>query len=105
LDYPHPVLPNCDDGPSKSYWVKNGWGSQTIAREELFDLIFDPNERNNLAAQPSHRPVLEEMRNKLQHWMETSADPLLDGPIKAPRGARVNPPDQLSPHDPTVLIS
>jgi arylsulfatase A-like enzyme len=105
LDYPHPVLPNCDDGPSKTYWVKHGWGSQTIAREELFDLIFDPNERNNLAAQPSHRPVLEEMRNKLQHWMESSADPLLAGPIKAPRGARVNPPDQLSPHDPTVLIS
>ena len=31
-----------------------------------------------------------------------TADPLLDGPIAPPPGARVNLPDQRSPSEPTV---
>lgn len=104
-DYKHPFLPNCDDGLSKTYWVQNGWGKQTVASEQLFDLLFDPNERNNLAADPSSREVLEEMRRRLQSWMEATADPLLKGPIKAPRGVEINQPDQVSPHDPRTVIS
>jgi N-sulfoglucosamine sulfohydrolase len=103
--YPYPVLPNCDDGPSKSYWVKNGWGKQLVAKEELFDLMFDPNERNNLIASEPHREILKMMQQKLQDWMERTSDPLLKGPVPAPHGARVNPPDQLSPKDPAMVIS
>ena len=104
-DYRHPVLPNCDDGLSKTYWVQNGWGSQTLPIEELFDLIFDPNERTNLAADPSYRDVLEDMRRRLRLWMESTSDPLLKGPVPAPHGARVTPQNEISPADPAVIIS
>ena len=51
-DYPHVVLPNCDDGLSKSLWMKSGWTDQPYESEMLFDLLFDPNECNNLADTP-----------------------------------------------------
>jgi N-sulfoglucosamine sulfohydrolase len=101
----HPVLPNCDDGLSKTYWLENGWAQQPIAREELYDLTFDPNERNNLVGDPFHRDALAEMQTRLDTWMHATDDPLLQGPVKAPAGARLNDPNQVSPRDPTELVS
>jgi hypothetical protein len=95
------VLANCDDSPSKEVWLQSGWQNQPQAQEYLFDLVFDPSEVCNLAADPSEQAVLEEMRAKLIHWMEETNDPLLAGPITAPEGARANDPDALSPDDPT----
>lgn len=93
----HPVLPNCDDGPSKSYWVANGWAGQILAPEELYDLIFDPNERNNLAVDSSHQSTLEEMKQRLDAWMRSTDDPLLRGPVAVPPGAIVTDPNAISP--------
>jgi arylsulfatase A-like enzyme len=101
----HPVLPNCDDGPSKSYWVENGWAEQTVAPEALYDLLFDPNERNNLADDSAHKSTLQEMRKRLDAWMRSTNDPLLHGPVKAPPGARVNDPNEISPKDPSDVVS
>lgn len=101
----HPVLPNCDNGLSKSYWVENGWAKQNVAPEELYDLIFDPNERNNLAGDASHQSTLEEMRKRLDAWMHSTDDPLLHGPVKAPRGAQLNDPNDISPGDPMEVVS
>lgn len=100
-----PVLPNCDDGPSKSYWVENGWAKHSITPEALYDLLFDPNERNNLAGDPSHRTMLEQMRKCLDLWMRSTNDPLLHGPVKAPPGASLNDPDEISPNGPTEIVS
>lgn len=97
-----PVLPNCDDGPSKSVWLDAGWRNQPVAREQLYDLIFDPNEQNNLAADPKSAAVLADMRGRLDRWMHRTDDPLLKGPVPAPPGAKVNPPDQISPKEPVV---
>lgn len=101
----HPVLPNCDDGYTKTYWVKNGWAKQIVAPEGLYNLLFDPNERNNLATDPAHRATLNAMRQRMDQWMHTTNDPLLRGPVPAPRGARVNPPDEISPRDPATVVS
>jgi arylsulfatase A-like enzyme len=101
----HPVLPNCDDGPSKRYWVKNGWASQIVAPEALYDLLFDPNERNNLAGDSSYRSALDEMRKRLDAWMRSTDDPLLHGPVKAPPGAQINDPNEGSPNDPIEVVS
>ena len=102
--YRHPVLPNCDDGLSKTYWLKNGWAEQVTAVEELYDLTFDPSERNNLADDLSRKALLDEMRHMLRAWMQTTSDPLLTGAVKAPPGAQINPPDQVSPTDPPVIV-
>lgn len=101
----HPVLPNCDDGPTKSYWIQNGWAQQIVAPEALYDLIFDPNERNNLVGDPAHSTVLQQMRKGLDEWMRSTGDPLLHGPVKAPPGARINPPDEISPTDTVQVVS
>lgn len=94
-----PVLPNCDDGPSKDHWLDHGWRSRRPAMEQLYDLIFDPNEVNNLAADPTHADTLANLRARLDTWMRETDDPLLSGPVAAPVGAVVNDVDGLSPKE------
>jgi N-sulfoglucosamine sulfohydrolase len=100
-DREHPVLPNCDDGLSKDLWVTNGWKSRLDPGEQLYDTLFDPAERYNLAADAAHRATLTEMRGRLDAWMKRTNDPLLQGPVKAPPGAVINDADGLSPKEPT----
>jgi N-sulfoglucosamine sulfohydrolase len=99
-----PVLPNCDDSPSKDVWLEHGWRERPVASEQLFDLIFDPYEAHNLADDPTTSEVLEEMRGRMERWMRDTDDPLLQGPVPAPLGARVNDPDGLSPREPTSVV-
>ena len=54
----------------------------------------------NLAEDPAHANVLEELRERLSAWMQETEDPLLDGPVPVPPGAVVNDPGQSSPNDP-----
>jgi N-sulfoglucosamine sulfohydrolase len=96
------VLPNCDDSLSKSLWLEYGWRDRDIAKEELYDLVFDPGEQNNLCANRNSGATLREMRGRLDHWMTATNDPLLHGPVPAPPGAKVNPADGTSPKEPVV---
>jgi len=100
-----PVLPNCDDSPSKDVWLRHGWRDRAPASEQLYDLIFDPNEAHNLAADPSMAKIRDDMRDRLERWMHATGDPLLHGPVPAPPGARVNDPDGLSPSEPPSTVS
>jgi arylsulfatase A-like enzyme len=99
-----PVLPNCDDSLSKDVWLENGWGSRPPETERLYDLVFDPNETNNLADIPAMAGILAEMRGRLDRWMVATDDPLLQGPVPAPSGSKVNDPNGLSPREPTQVI-
>lgn len=91
-----PVLPNCDDSPSKEMLLQHGWQERPYPLEQLYDLIFDPNEGCNMANDVSVAIVLKEMRTRLHDWMLGTDDPLLYGPIAAPPAAQLNDPDQLS---------
>lgn len=95
-----PVLPNCDDSPSKTVWLDHGWGNQAVAAERLYDLVFDPDETRNMVADASASSALADMRGRLDRWMKATRDPLLEGPVKAPAGAKVNDPDGVSPREP-----
>jgi N-sulfoglucosamine sulfohydrolase len=97
-----PVLPNCDDGPSKSLWLEHEWKQQRLPREQLYDLVFDPTEHHNLASDASSSKVLADMRGRLDAWMKRTSDPLLKGPVPAPAGAKVNPVDGTSPQEPVI---
>ena len=99
-----PVLPNCDDSPSKDIWLKYGWRDRAPEMEQLYDLVFDPNEAHNLANDPAMASVLVEMRGRLDRWMRRTDDPLLEGPVPAPSGSKVNDPDGLSPREHTQLV-
>lgn len=104
-DRTHPNLPNCDDGPSKSLWLKNGWREQMVTREGLFDLMFDPAERHNLMNDSAHAAVARKMQGRLERWMQATNDPLLRGPVKAPHGAKANDPDGTSPREAPKILS
>jgi N-sulfoglucosamine sulfohydrolase len=97
-----PVLPNCDDSPSKTLWLESGWRERALPKEELYDLIFDPGEQCNLAADRAAERNLNAMRGRLDAWMHRTSDPLLSGRVAAPPGAKVNPVDGTSPNEPVV---
>lgn len=99
------ILPNCDDSPSKTAWLNYGWNNMEHAEEELYDVIFDPGEMNNLAREPSSAETLEEMRDRLERWMKETDDPLPDGEIPVPLDAMVNDPDGMSPREQPRLVS
>jgi arylsulfatase A-like enzyme len=93
------VLPNCDDGLSKSYWLQNGWKTEPlVSKEELYDLVFDPMEHSNLANETSAREALLEMRSKLDIWMQRTDDPLLRGPVPLIPGGHTDDPNAISPN-------
>jgi N-sulfoglucosamine sulfohydrolase len=99
-----PVLPNVDDGPSKDLLVAHGWQEQRLAPEQLYDLVFDPQEAANVAADPAYAEVRAELAARLETWMRETADPLLDGHVDPLPGSALNRPDQCSPDDPTYVV-
>jgi N-sulfoglucosamine sulfohydrolase len=99
-----PVLANTDDGPSKDLLLAGGWGEREIAKEQLYDLLFDPNEANNLLDDPAQSGVLADLRGRLQEWMQQTDDPLLAGHVDPPAGVEINLPDQRSSNEPTIRI-
>jgi N-sulfoglucosamine sulfohydrolase len=99
-----PVLPNCDDGPTKDELIAMGWPSWTVEREQLFHLGFDPGEMRNLIGDPRWSGVADELRARLERWMRETADPLLDGPVPLPLGAWANAPDQVSASEPPPVV-
>jgi len=102
-DYEHPVLSNCDDSLSKDVLLENGWGDEIVPQEQLFDLVFDPNEIRNVASDEANSAVLAELRGRLEAWMRDTDDPLLDGPVAPPPGAILNEQHQVSCREPQVV--
>ncbi|MCB0181985.1 MAG: sulfatase, partial [Anaerolineae bacterium] len=100
-----PVLPNIDDSLSKDVWLAYGFDQRPVAAEQLYDLMFDPTEAHNLADDPAMAEVLDDMRGRLNRWMQATDDPLLQGPIAPPPGAVFNDPDGLSPKEPVLRSS
>ncbi len=100
-----PVLANIDDSPSKDLLLAHGLADRVQPQEELFDLVFDPNEAANLVADPKHADVLAELRARLERWMEETDDPLLRGPVEPPPGAQINEPNQRSAGDTVRAVS
>ena len=103
LDHHGPVLANVDDSPSKDLLVEHGWPERRQDPEQLYDLVFDPQESANLIADLAYAAVAQDMRARLEEWMRETSDPLLDGPIEPAPGSRLNRPDQRSPDDPTYV--
>lgn len=99
-----PVLPNVDDSPSKDLWLAHGWYERAVDAEQLYDLVFDPHEARNRAADPTYATVRQEMANRLARWMAETDDPLLRGPVPPPPGAQINDPDGFSPTEPPRTV-
>jgi N-sulfoglucosamine sulfohydrolase len=84
-----PKLANCDAGPTRGVLEKAGWFDRDLGPEQLFDLFLDPQERSNLAQDPTMAGRLATFRQTLDDWMHRTHDPLL-------RGQPVPPPAQVA---------
>ena len=72
---------NSDEGYTKSLWVHHGWQDRTVDAEQLYDLMFDPMEMNNLALDSRYKNILEDMRTRLDKWLIATNDPIVNGKI------------------------
>ncbi len=77
-EWPWYNISNCDESPAKAKLLENGWQEKRKSREYLYDLLFDPEEKINLADDPEYQHVLEEFRRKLSRHMEETEDCILE---------------------------
>jgi arylsulfatase A-like enzyme len=63
--------------PSRKRIANRVEAFQHRPREELYDLVDDPWERKNLAADDAHAAQLRRLRADVRAWMERDGDPLL----------------------------
>ncbi len=96
-DRRRPVLANCDASPSKDEWLARGFADREHPTEALFDVFYDPEEMHNLASEPAHAATLNEMRTRLDRWMNETSDPLLKGRVPMPEGAWANDESDVDP--------
>lgn len=56
---------NTDDTFTKELWLHQGWYRKPVATEQLYDLLLDPHERDDLAKSSRHAAVLDDMRKRM----------------------------------------
>lgn len=94
----HKLIVNFETPPAHMLGVSQSWRPWSTPADptttghsgpqednlELYDLLNDPGETVNLAAEPSYADVRDQLRRALVDWMRDTADPLLDGPVVSP---------------------
>ena len=70
-----------DFGPPHEFLAQYGYLEMPFADEMLYDLVFDPNEANNVAEAEPYAEVTREMRERLLAWQEATGDPMIDGTV------------------------
>lgn len=89
-DYDHFVYANTDDGASKDFLLQSGWAGERRDHVMLFDLYLDPVERENRVGRPEYLDIYNDLSGRLLQWMADTNDPLLNGKVPKPEGARIN---------------
>jgi N-sulfoglucosamine sulfohydrolase len=86
----HPIdmFADCDDGPTKQYFVEHQNDPQVAPffelnfgkrpALELYDCQADPDQVKNLASGPAHAATVAQLRTRLMDYLEQTDDPRLD---------------------------
>jgi N-sulfoglucosamine sulfohydrolase len=86
------MLPTHAEGTFvKDYFRDQGLYTRPRPRELLFDLATDPLEEHNLAGDPAYQDIQAQLQAELERWQRDTHDPLLEGDIPPPEGARLTP--------------
>ncbi len=75
---------NADGGESYELLRSSGYERIPMPREQLFDLIFDPQETTNLIDDPACAEVVSDLRARLDGHLQRTDDPALNDAIPAP---------------------
>ena len=95
-----PVLPEHRRRPEQGPAARARAGrARPRPRSELYDLVFDPDEADNLVADPRTPACSPSCASGCGAWMRETDDPLLLGPVPAPAGAELNDPAGVSAAD------
>jgi arylsulfatase A-like enzyme len=98
-DFANVVRSNIDDSRGKRFLMAHGLSERhRYHAEMLFDLYFDPNERENLVDREDHSEIKDQLATRLHNWMTETSDPLLKGPVPLPEGGFANRQDDLHPN-------
>lgn len=81
---------NYDESISKSLYLSCGLQDRVKEEEALYDLVYDPGERNNIIHDPAMKQVAQELRASLHEQMVRTGDPLLQGAISIQPDWKVN---------------
>ena len=81
IETPPDYLSNAKGYPETSIALDIPYTEMYHPLFELFDLEQDPLEQNNLAEDPDHAGIRDDLARRLRDWMEETGDPLLEGPI------------------------
>lgn len=98
---------NIDESMTKAYYMERDLDSCGKEEEALYDLLYDPGERNNVIGEERYEDVLAQMREKLAEHMRQTKDILLDGPIEIKPEWKVNKKECLtaSSKEPSDYVS
>lgn len=83
-------LSNMDESVPKDFLMENGLKEKIKYKEGLFDLYYDPTERNNLADDSKYKEVLEKLREVLYEKQVKTDDPILKGALEIKKRYKVN---------------
>lgn len=67
-------LSNCDESPAKALLISLGWPEKEKQMDYLFDLYFDPDERQNLVDDPAYAEVYSQLSATLGQWQQNTKD-------------------------------
>ncbi len=87
--HPMNTFADCDNGPTKTFLISNksnpeyrkyyDWSFAKRPQEELYDMIKDPFQLNNLAGNPDFALMQEKLNKQLFDVLLESGDPRADG--------------------------
>jgi N-sulfoglucosamine sulfohydrolase len=106
-DYLKVNISNIDNSPSKEFYLNNGLTQIEKYKEALYDLVYDPGERNNVADLPQYAEVIKALRKRLEEYQRNTNDPLLEGHIEVKEGWKVNKQECVNPssQDPNDYVA
>lgn len=81
---------NIDESGSKDYYLAHDLEQQTKYEEALYDLVYDPGERNNLAGRAEYEAVRQNMAARLNRYEDQTDDPIRNGEISVKSAWKVN---------------
>ncbi|MDW2796605.1 sulfatase [Clostridium boliviensis] len=81
---------NIDESEMKDYYMSHDLEQQIKYGEGLYDLLYDPGERNNLVGNETYLNILRDLKQRLDAQMNKTGDFLLKGHPEIQKNWKVN---------------